>query len=170
MALSNDQIISVILEKEGGSAYTNDPDDPGGPTKYGITLGLLKEIQPDATVDTVKNLSEDRARQIYTTVFIVGTKFSLITDMKLRHLLVDTAVNCGRSRAIKWLQFSLGVTPDGVFGPKTEKALLGMDAEVTYRHVAAYRLVHYVDIAGANPKLEKFLRGWVARVTEFLEA
>lgn len=169
MALSNDQIISVIIEKEGNT-FTNDPDDPGGATKYGITLRLLKEIQPDATIDTIKNLSEERARQIYTTVFIVGTKFSLITDMQLRHLLVDTAVNCGRSRAIKWLQFALGQTPDGVFGPKTERALLGMNVEQVYRHVAAYRLVHYVDIAGENPKLMKFLRGWVARVTEFLEA
>jgi len=170
MSLTNDDIISVILRHEGGDKFTQDPDDPGGATKYGITLGLLKEVQGDATVEQIKNLTEERARQIYMTEFIIKTKFNLINDMKLRHLLVDTAVNCGKSRTTKWFQFVLGLTPDGVFGPKTEKALLGMEVEKVYRKVAACRLVHYVDITDSNPKLLKFLRGWVARTTEFLEA
>jgi len=36
-----------------GSQYTNDPDDPGGPTKWGITLGLLKTLKYDKLNDGI---------------------------------------------------------------------------------------------------------------------
>ena len=35
--MTDDDIIDGIIRREG-STYTNDPADPGGPTKYGITL------------------------------------------------------------------------------------------------------------------------------------
>ena len=31
-----DEITAEIVKREGG--YVNDPDDPGGPTKYGVTI------------------------------------------------------------------------------------------------------------------------------------
>ena len=31
-----DRELAEVLEQEGG--YSNDPGDPGGPTKYGITI------------------------------------------------------------------------------------------------------------------------------------
>ncbi len=33
-------IAAEIVAREGG--YVNDPDDPGGPTKYGVTLATLR--------------------------------------------------------------------------------------------------------------------------------
>ena len=34
------KIAEQIVETEGG--FVDDPDDPGGATKYGVTLGTLK--------------------------------------------------------------------------------------------------------------------------------
>ena len=36
------QIAQDIVAREGG--YVNDPADPGGPTKYGVTLGTLRAL------------------------------------------------------------------------------------------------------------------------------
>ena len=47
-----DEIIEVVLKHEGG--YVNDPDDPGGETKYGIS----KKAYPD---EDIKELTIERA-------------------------------------------------------------------------------------------------------------
>lgn len=50
--------VRLTLDLEGNENYTNDPDDPGGETKYGI----CKKYHP--TVD-IKNLTLSQAKQIY---------------------------------------------------------------------------------------------------------
>ena len=42
-------IAEAIVAREGG--YVNDPDDPGGPTKYGVTLATLQTYGRDLTGD-----------------------------------------------------------------------------------------------------------------------
>ena len=36
------EIAEQIVAREGG--FANDPDDPGGATKYGVTLGTLRRL------------------------------------------------------------------------------------------------------------------------------
>ena len=63
------QIAEEIVEREGG--YVNDPGDPGGATKHGVTIGTLKRLGIDVTgdgqVDTrdVKALSREEAVDIF---------------------------------------------------------------------------------------------------------
>ena len=38
-------IAAEIVRREGG--YVNDPDDPGGATKHGVTLGTLRGLGLD---------------------------------------------------------------------------------------------------------------------------
>ena len=42
-------IASEIVAREGG--FVDDPDDPGGATKYGVTLSTLKRLGIDLTRD-----------------------------------------------------------------------------------------------------------------------
>ena len=44
-----EQIAAEIVAREGG--YVNDPDDPGGATKYGVTLATLQRLGLDVTRD-----------------------------------------------------------------------------------------------------------------------
>ena len=63
------QIAEEIVAREGG--FVNDPDDPGGATKHGVTLATLRRLGIDATRDgridvgDVKALTRDQAVGIY---------------------------------------------------------------------------------------------------------
>ena len=46
-----EEIIDKVIEHEGG--YVNDPDDPGGETKYGIA----KKSNPDVDIKTLNDLN-----------------------------------------------------------------------------------------------------------------
>ena len=46
---SVDEIATEIVAREGG--YVNDPDDPGGATKYGVTIGTMKRLGLDLNRD-----------------------------------------------------------------------------------------------------------------------
>ena len=52
-----------LLRHEGG--YTNHPSDPGGPTKYGITIhDYRKYIKKGGTAADVKAMTLDQAKGI----------------------------------------------------------------------------------------------------------
>lgn len=44
------------------------------------------------------------AVQIYTELYLVRPGFDKIADMRLRHLVVDSGVQHGQGRPIKWIQ------------------------------------------------------------------
>ena len=78
-----------------GSQYTNDPNDPGGETKWGIS----KAAYPD---EDIENLTRERALQIYQNDY---WKPLGCDDLPYPYnvAVFDTAVNCGVNRARDWL-------------------------------------------------------------------
>ena len=42
-----EEITAEIVRREGG--FVNDPDDPGGATKYGVTIHTLRAVRGSAT-------------------------------------------------------------------------------------------------------------------------
>ena len=63
-ALSYDQSLACLLAHEGG--YSNYPDDPGGPTNFGITLADYRRyVKAGATAADVRAMSIDEAKAIY---------------------------------------------------------------------------------------------------------
>jgi lysozyme family protein len=84
--------LEFTLKWEGG--YVNNPNDPGGETKWGIS----KRAYPDVDI---KNLSAERAAEFYYRDYwqragCGGIAFPLCT------CVFDTAVNCGVTRAVRW--------------------------------------------------------------------
>lgn len=139
-----------IFEWEGG--YDNDPDDPGGETKYGID----KRSHPG---EDIKNLTKDRAREIYWQEYWLKAKCEQLPP-RAGEVVMNIAVNAGHGRASKWLQQALGVTADGIIGPKT------LQAAALYTGDLSEKLLdrteeHYRSIA--RGRLAKFLRGWLNR-------
>jgi lysozyme family protein len=89
------RIFSFTIKWEGGSKYTNDPDDPGGGTKYGIS-------QKNNPYVDVKTLTEEEAKEIYKTKY--WNPVTKGEDDNLDMACFDTAVNCGVGRVKNWLQ------------------------------------------------------------------
>ena len=124
-----DAIIDGIIKAEG-TAFTNDPADPGGPTKYGITQKTLGQyLGRKASVDEVRNLTEAQARTIYLLLYVKAPGFDGLPD-PLRVLVIDAGVNHGQKTAAKILQTAVnGAAPhighplvvDGAWGPKSRE-------------------------------------------------
>ena len=117
--------IDDIIRVEGG--YVNDPVDKGGPTKYGITQKTLSQyLGRQASIDDVKNLTKETAREIYERHYLTGPRINTLPS-PIKEQILDIGVNSGPKTAIKMLQRVLNaagfgpVTVDGVIGPMTRK-------------------------------------------------
>lgn len=80
-------------DKDGG--YTNDPADPGGETRWGVS----KKAHPKLDI---KNLTYEQAKEIYAETY--WKPFShLHGDFPLSVAAFDSGVNCGVGRTLRWL-------------------------------------------------------------------
>jgi lysozyme family protein len=140
---------------------SDNPNDPGGPTAFGIS----KKANPDLWVDGPP--SEVQARARYESKYIDGPKFNLIQDPHLQSQLIDWGVNSGPGVAISNLQTILGVAVDGVLGPVTLEALAKADPKAINNKLVAARVKMIGRIVSKNPSQLQFLNGWLSRSLEF---
>ena len=156
-------ILNSILESEG-EEYTNDPDDRGGPTKWGVTLPVLSEFWGcPVTVEQLKALSRDEAYEIFEHLYANRSGFLKLSDEAVRAMMVDWAVNGGVETAVKHLQFALAVPVDGICGPVTLAAANGRDPRELLKLLGAQRQEWYVELVKSRPSQIKWLGGWLNR-------
>lgn len=85
-----DRAFEFVIGHEGG--YVNDPQDPGGETKFGIS----KRAYPDLDI---KALTLEQAKSIYFRDYWVAAGCGAVADESMAILMFDCAVNQGVSRA-----------------------------------------------------------------------
>lgn len=172
-----EQAISIILKHEGG--YVNDSADPGGATKYGISLRYLKnlsnnqgDLNADGIVDVndVKNMSLQQAIAIYRKDWWYRYNYYLINDQTLATKIFDMAVNMGGGQAHKLLQRACNrvigqdaLKVDGLLGPKTLSQLNLLQAGQLLTVLREEMANFYHNLVKQKPSLAKFLRGWLNR-------
>jgi lysozyme family protein len=144
----------LVIGHEGG--YVNDPRDPGGETKYGIS----KRANPDVDI---RNLTLAKAQWIYRQRYWLPLHADAMPEAVAVQVF-DAAVNHGIKPAVRMLQRALGVTVDGIIGPQTLAAMTTTDDARFVAHFAAERLTFYTDLAG----WEVYGRGWTRRVANNL--
>ena len=154
-------IFDFIIQQETGGdpngGYTNDPDDPGGETKWGIS----KKTFPTLIIaDTTK----EEAQSIYYDIYWRNIDIDGIPD-EIKMMLCDMGVNCGVETAKKYLQKAVGVEVDGVIGPKTIEALNRYGFPCIVYLYGAWRRIYYLTIISKNTTLNKYTNGWFSRVT-----
>jgi len=150
-------VIDKVLEHEGG--YVNDPSDPGGETKYGVS----KRAYPDVDI---KNLTLEDAKDIYKKDYWSKYRCNELPE-DLRHVYFDMCVNMGAGRATKIMQETANAKGadlkiDGGMGPKT----IGAMQNVELNRVRAYRVKYYATLIERKPDLAKFYYGWFKRSLE----
>jgi lysozyme family protein len=117
--------LDIVLRQEGG--YADNPADPGGATKFGITRATLanwREISPwwRLPKSEVAGLAREEAAAIYRAFYWDRCRAGdLPAGLDLS--LFDFAVNSGPDRAIKALQSEIGTRADGIIGPLTLDAI-----------------------------------------------
>lgn len=145
-----DEAFRIVVGHEGG--YVDDPKDPGGRTKYGISQRSYPNLNIGA-------LTLDDAKAIYKRDYFERAHCHIM-DPGLGLIMFDAAVNNGVGQAIRWLQGALGVSVDGVVGPATRAALAQANAEDVLVELHASR-IHMM--AGLST-WKNFGRGWSRRL------
>lgn len=179
------KIAEEIVAREGG--YVNDPDDPGGATNHGVTIGTMKALGIDVTGDgyvtvaDVKALSRAQAVDIYIRHYFEKPGIAALPEA-LHATVFDMYVNAG-GNAVKILQrllndlgFPCGV--DGAIGPQTIRAAQQAYAAKPDYLADAYGIArrnYYYALADKRPASRKFARrrdggkgGWITRAEEFI--
>lgn len=180
-----DQIARAIVKREGG--YVNDPDDPGGATKYGVTIGTMRrlglDLDGDGDVDTsdVRKLTQKRAVEIFKQHYLYQPKIDKL-PARLSISVFDMQVNAGRNAIIllqRLLQkFGEPVSDDGAIGPQTITAAHRIFNAAGDLFVDAYgieRRNYYYRLADKRAASRKYARtrrgakgGWIVRAEEFM--
>lgn len=149
MALFLD-LIDRVLSHEGG--YVNDPRDPGGETKWGISKRSYPQLD-------IKGLTRDDAKAIYEREFwqrVQGDKL----PRPFAFQALDAAVNHGIGNAVRWMQRAAGVADDGHIGPATLAAVARAEPADLVLNFNAERLEFYARLQ----TFDTFGRGWTRRV------
>lgn len=179
------QIASDIVAREGG--YVNDPDDPGGATKHGVSIHTLRRLGLDLTqdgrvgVDDVQALSQGQAVEIFIDHYFAAPKIGDLPAV-LHDTVFDMYVNAG-SNAVKILQRLLCdmgflVAVDAEIGPQTtgaaQKAAM-VDGVALRDAYGVARRNYYLRLADRRVASRKYARnraggkgGWIRRAEEFL--
>ena len=153
--------LGIVLKNEGG--FVNDPDDSGGATNKGITIGTLSShLRREASIDDVKNISDEQVESIYKKSYwskVLADKLPTGLDV----VVADMAVNAGVSRAAKLLQRAVGAVQDGSIGPNTlksvEKLVQAHGADALVAKYSKHRANFYNSL-----NQPKFIKGWLNRV------
>lgn len=157
-----------ILKWEGG--FVNDPLDRGGATNKGVTIavwksqGYDKDGDGDIDVTDLKLITEADAISIMKKNYWDRWKGDQIKDQAIANTLVDWVWGSG-VHGIKKPQELLGVTADGVVGPKTIEAVNNAPADFLQRlYERRYKFLN--DIVKNNPSQKRFIKGWTNRMDD----
>lgn len=148
--------------------FANDPDDAGGATMCGITLVTYKTYckhkgYPAPTILGLKNISYKRWLDVLKTLFWDRWKADEIKSQALANILVDWVWASG-GNGIKIPQRILGVTQDGIVGPKTLSATNAANEAQLFTAIHEARIKFVNDIVARKPSQKKFINGWKRRI------
>lgn len=163
---NSSRLVPFILQWEGG--FVNDPDDLGGATNMGVTIGTYeaycrKKGYPRPTIERLKNLTKEEWHNIFKSLYWDRWKADDINSQAVANILVDWVWASG-VHGIKRPQKLLGVAADGLVCPKTIAAINAADPKRLFYDIKADRAKFIDEICKARPKNEKYRKGWMNRI------
>ena len=170
------ELAKYIVLQEEGSAWTHDPADHGGSTRYGITKRLA-----DAEGLSLADLTPEKAEDLLVRVFYERPRISTLpVSQLLRAAMFDQSVHSGPREAIQLLQFVLNrrgasLGADGIIGHSTLNAVRqfhGVGLETFYGRA---RVRRYLRIAENDRSQVRYVvahdgskGGWIRRAEHWM--
>jgi lysozyme family protein len=168
--------IPVVLKHEG--FYSNDKDDPGGATNWGISLRFLQarylhntdsDIDGDGDVDPddIKKLGKEQAINIYRTDWWEKYQYWRIVSQSIATKVFDFAVNMPAIKAHIILQRAVRATngvhlkEDGILGKQTIAEVNAANARELFAALKSEAAGHYRSINYITA--DKYREGWLNR-------
>ena len=165
------KIYDFTQKWEGGAKFTNNSKDPGGATKFGVSLRFLKNL-PLKWSDTNKDskvtwqdvfaLEPKNVESIFKEYFWKPVKADNLPDV-IAMIMFDGAVNIGVNRISRMLQHLVGVTEDGQIGNKTLYAVDRHDVLLLAKGLLRLRSEYYYMLARETLWADAFIKGWINR-------
>lgn len=183
--------IPHIIHHEVGNypngGYTNDPDDPGGATKWGWSLRTLKSLpltfgdidgDGDIDIDDIKALSQEQAQDLYLNFWWKKFRYDDIEDQASATKVFDLCVNMGSRRKNRNGEVVGGahllaqqavqacgilLVLDGLLGPKSKAAINEVDSGEFEASLCSEAAGYYRQLITANYVFNKYRRGWMRR-------
>ena len=153
-----DDDLEDLFIREGPES--DHPNDTGGRTKWGISETANPDLWADGEV------TKDEAILRYRAHYITRNGIEKLPE-PLDKNVFDFGVTSGPSRAVKTLQFLLGVEQDGRIGPRTLDALASKDVRLLNNLYCSARETFYRSIVHNDPSQKVFLKGWLNRAKTF---
>ena len=150
------ELVDHVVNIEGG--FVDDPDDPGGPTKYGVAWNYNSAILTSLgyTRDTVDQLTEEHARRVYYLRYWLPSLTNTIPNKRLAFIHFDAAVNCGVGQAKIFLS---RLSKE----PKNYEDAPGKNVDLWWRLVQEY-LAHRMHFYSHATNRRKYIDGWINRL------
>lgn len=181
------RIADDIIDREGG--FVDDPDDPGGATKYGVSLRALRGLAIDVDqnghidADDIRAITREQARQIFIQTYFYQPRIAILPN-DIQAVLFDSYVHMGSQSVVilQRLLQALGhiLADDGIIGPQTAQATAracAKDSQLFCDSYSIERRNFYLRLGDQKPQFRKYIRrrtgrkgGWITRAEGFLSA
>jgi lysozyme family protein len=154
--------VEYVLQNEGG--LSNNPNDRGGLTKFGISKASYPNID-------IQNLTRDDAIKIYKKDMWDRFKLERIKDQDILNKVFDMIVLMGKARATLLFESTLiklgfSIPKDGILDDEMVHIINNYNSGTL---LAKYReeLKRFIDrIVETNPTQKVFYRGWLNRINQ----
>jgi lysozyme family protein len=147
---------AALVGNEGG--YVNNPADPGGATRWGITQRVARAA---GYLGDMRDFPLEQARVIAKHLYWDPLYLDEFDD-RMAFAMLDANYNGGH--VVLWAQQAVGVKADGKLGPTTISALRAADPMRFVMAFTAYRLLY---LTSCHP-WPTFSRGWSRRIANNL--
>lgn len=159
-----------VTDSRGRVIAEEDPDDPGGLTKFGID----KAAHPSLGADFIRNMTEAQAKEIYFNGEWRNARAEELPPL-LGEISFDMTIFDGTGRAMTALQGAVGANVTGKWTDETFNRATALMANHESLPRAAdrmldWRAARYYVLVENKPKLRKFLGGWLNRTNALRKA
>ena len=157
-----------------GTKYTNDPNDKGGPTKFGITLRVYRSFyNMDATAEDIQNMTVDKAKNLYLTLYWLELNCDKILNDPIAIAIFDTAVLYGPGTSARLAQktvnaIGLFLKVDGDLGDESVTKLNQLKGDEFIDVFRGLVLNRITEVVSKIPTDKEYEAGWSKRADRLL--